>query len=140
MTMFLVALAGALACCGSTGPDQSPRTYKIELTLPNGVKDGKLDVVPGAKFDVAVRVTDLNKASRPDVTFARFLRGKAMAGEFIARPREVRDNEVEYTTTVVAPKQPGRYKLVVAPSRFSETLPGAPPKDQYPELEVRVTK
>ena len=138
MLIFLVTSTAVLAGCQLSSPDAPPPSYRIELHEPSLGEGKKLVVNPGAEFVVSVRISNLAKQGLPDVIFARFTRGNAMAGEFLARPREGNNREVEYKTRVAAPKKPGNYKLIVAPSSFSESMPGAPPKDKYPSFDVVV--
>lgn len=138
MLIVFMALTVVMSGCQANIPGPPTPKFKIELIQPKSVKNQKLVVVAGAEFVVTVRISDLDKELCPDVTFARFLRGNAMAGEFLARPRAINKNEFEYTTKVIAPKKPGDYKLIVAPSEVAEAIAGAPAKEKYPSLNVVV--
>ena len=140
LIVLLTLLVTILPGCGETKPAAPLNEVKIELTAPKFDKDKKLTLVPGAEFFVTVRIRNLEKTLYPDVVFARFIRSKdkAQAGDFLARPRQIDGTEMEYSTKVIAPKGPGNYKLIVVPSPHSEAIPGAPPKEKYPSLEITV--
>ena len=138
MLVFMIAMSAFLAGSQPVNLGTPVSDAKIVLTDPKPIRDRKLVVLSGAEFVVTIRISHLDKTLRPDATFARFMRGKAQAGEFLARPRTVNDNEVEYSTKVKAPTKPGVYKLIVAPSPFSQDVVGSLAKDKYPSLDVTV--
>lgn len=111
---------------------------KIELVEPKLDRDKKVVVNADQEVTIRVRIKNLPKASSPDVVLASFLRGRASAGSNFGRPKWINDAEVEYKTTVRSPRKPGAYKLEIAPSPATASLPGAPLKSKYPTVDVTV--
>ncbi len=137
-TLSAAALAAAPLDGGGGGV--APAGFKASLVDPRPGADGQLRLVVGATINGVVRVEGLDKETTSDVVFFRFMRGSAMAGEFIGKQKRVDDHVVEYGARLKAPPFPGNYTLEVVPVSSTPSQKTPPGRDKYPTLKVVVTR
>ena len=137
MRFQAIMISLALFGCGSDSAPVAPSTndkeWQISIVAPS-VTD---QLVAGATLTCRVRLRAPLNAPAPEVIFASFLRGQALAGEFVANPPKLIPAEKGESTSeleIKVPSKPGKYRLKARVHYGNTVL-----KDPTTEIEVTVS-
>lgn len=141
ITIFAVSAASFAATSDDqAGNEPTPTGFKVDLVEPKAGPTDQLKLSVNKPLRGVVRVVGLDKDTTSNVVFFRFMRGSAMGGEFIGKPKRIDDRTVEYTADLKAPPAPGSYTLTIVPGDFTPSQKKPPGRAKYPTLKVVVSR